>query len=516
MNRIRRALISVSDRRGLIELARALVTHGVEILSTGGTARALREHGVEATDVERYTGAPEILDGRVKTLHPRVHGGILARDLAEDRHQLAQIGGAPIDLVCVNLYPFEEALRAGATTTELVERIDVGGPAMVRAAAKNHARVTVLVDPDDYPVVIASLPGAPPDEIRRRLAARAFARTASYDAAIARWLASTVAESDSPWPETLVLAWRRAQVCRYGENPHQRAAFYIEPAPQPGSLAAARSLGAGGKELSYNNLVDLDAALEAVRDLEGPAAVIVKHATPCGAATAADLETAFRHAREADAQSAFGGIVALNRPCDASTAAALLESFVECVAAPAFEPDALERLRERRNLRIVETGPLPPPDARGTVIRSVGGGLLVADRDATAAGEVAAARVVSRRPPTQAERDALDFAWRICKHVRSNAIVIAREGRTVGIGGGQTSRVGAVEAALARAGAAAHGAVLASDGFFPFPDGVERALAAGVTAFVQPGGSVRDAEVVAAVDAAGATMLCTGVRHFRH
>jgi phosphoribosylaminoimidazolecarboxamide formyltransferase/IMP cyclohydrolase len=517
MAAIKRALISVSDKRGVVELARQLIAHGAEILSTGGTAKALRDAGLAVTDVSAYTESPEIMDGRVKTLHPRVHGGLLMRDSTEDRAQLAQIGGAPIDLVVVNLYPFEATVARGAPHADVIENIDIGGPSMLRSAAKNHARVTVLVDPDDYAQLAGTLPEAPALAERARLAAKAFSHTAAYDGAIAGYLTGLEADGTrSAFPGTLSLQFERAYGLRYGENPHQRGAFYVERNAPADSLARAESLGAGGKELSFNNLVDCEAALDAVREFERPAAVVVKHTNPCGVALAERLVDAYRTAREADALSAFGGIVALNRAVDLSTAQALAETFVECVVAPSFEPDALELLRGRKNLRLLATGAWLAADHRELVFKRVGGGLVAQDRDATAAADVKGARVVSKRSPSADELAALDFAWRVCKHVKSNAIVLAKEQRTVGVGAGQMSRVVSVEIAANKAGAAARGSVLASDAFFPFPDGVEAAARAGVTAVIQPGGSVKDDAVIAAADQAGMAMLLTGVRHFRH
>ncbi|MBX3271246.1 MAG: bifunctional phosphoribosylaminoimidazolecarboxamide formyltransferase/IMP cyclohydrolase [Sandaracinaceae bacterium] len=519
MARIRTALLSVSDKRGVLELARALVDAGVEILSTGGTARSLRGAGLAVTDVSEYTASPEVMDGRVKTLHPRVHGGILMRDTIGDRTQLTELGGKPIDLVVVNLYPFEATVARGAPHDEVIENIDIGGPSMIRSAAKNHARVTVVVDPDDYPRVIASLASeeGPSAALRAELAATAFSHTAAYDGAIARYLTGRGADGAAlAFPGTLPLHFEKVYDLRYGENPHQRGAFYAERGAPAGSLARAVSLDLGKKELSFNNLVDAEAALDAVRELEPPAAVIVKHTNPCGVATGETLAQAYRAAREADALSAFGSIVALNRSVDADTALAIGESFVECVVAPGFEPDALELLRQKKNVRLLATGEWMAADHAALVYRRVAGGLVVQDRDATGPGEVAAARVVTQRAPSAEELAALDFAWRVVKHVKSNAIVLAKPGRTVGVGAGQMSRVVSVEIAVKKAGAEARGAVLASDAFFPFPDGLEAAAAAGITAVVQPGGSVKDEDVVRAADAAGLAMIFTGVRHFRH
>ena len=521
---IRRALVSVSDKRGLVPFLQTLTARGVEVLSTGGTAKALREAGIAVTDVSAYTGSPEIMDGRVKTLHPRVHGAILMRERDDDREALASIGGAPIDLVVVNLYPFEETLRKpGSTHEDLVEKIDIGGPAMVRAAAKNHARVTVVVDPTDYPAVLAEVEqsGDVGHDLRVALASKAFAHTARYDGAIAMYLSSLDAEGGRErYPRSLHLSYERAYALRYGENPHQTAAFYREITAGEGTLGRASSVGAGGKELSFNNLVDVDAALEAAREFDGPAAVVVKHTNPCGVATASSLVEAYRVARAADELSAFGGIVALNRPIDVDTARALVETFLEAVVAPSFSPDALKVLHTKKNLRLIETGVWLPGDEAGRTTKHVSGGLLMQERDARCRGEVEGAKVVTKRSPTDDERRALSFVWAVAKHVKSNAIVMGRvEGavcRTVGVGAGQMSRVVSVEVAASKAGELARGSALASDAFFPFPDGVERAAAAGVTAIVQPGGSVKDAEVIAAADAHGIAMIFTGNRHFRH
>lgn len=512
---IARALVSVSDKAGLVPFAKALAAKGIEILSTGGTAKALRDAGVPVTSVEAFTGSPEVMDGRVKTLHPRVHGGILMRGEV-DQADLERLGGAPIDLVVVNLYPFEQTVaKEGATAEEIIENIDIGGPAMVRSAAKNHARVAVVCDPGDYDAVIGAIEtgGEVPIEMRRSLAAKAFARTAAYDGAVAAYLS---AEGGESYPRYLTLPFERAYTLRYGENPHQTGAFYRDRSASPGSLAKAESVGAGGKELSFNNLVDLDAAIEAVREFDEPAAVVVKHTNPCGVAVAADLASAYRTAREADALSAFGGIVALNREVDRAAAEAIAETFIECVAAPSYEAEALAILRAKQKLRVLATGALPAAGARERTFKRVSGGIVLQDRDATAQGEVLAAKVVSKRAPTEAELSALSLAWKVCKHVKSNAIVLALENRTTGVGAGQMSRVESVRIACGKAGDLARGSVLASDAFFPFPDGVELAVKHGITAIAQPGGSVKDADVIAAADAAGVAMVFTSVRHFRH
>jgi phosphoribosylaminoimidazolecarboxamide formyltransferase/IMP cyclohydrolase len=515
---IRTALISVSDKSGLTALALRLVARGVTILSSGGTAKTLSAEGIAVGTVESYTGSPEVMDGRVKTLHPRVHGGILSRGEV-DAEDLERIGGVAIDLVIVNLYPFERTVAEGAARERVIENIDIGGPSMVRSAAKNHARVTVVCDPLDYEKVLSAIEkdGEVPAALRAELAAKAFAHTAAYDAAIAAFLSRTDdSATAAAFPRYLTLPFERAYGLRYGENPHQAGAFYVERGAPLGSLARAESLGAGGKELSFNNLVDVEAALDCVRELEGPAAVVVKHTNPCGVALGDSLALAYRRARDADAVSAFGGIVALNREVDEETAKVLAETFVECVIAPSFDEKALAVLRAKKNLRLLATGGWLGADHQALQYKRVGGGLVAQTRDASAAGEVAGGRVVTKRAPTAAELTALDFAWKVGKHVKSNAIVLAHEGRTVGVGAGQMSRVVSVTIACEKAGPLARGAVLASDAFFPFPDGVEAAVAAGVTAIAQPGGSVRDAEVVAAADAGGCAMVLTGVRHFRH
>jgi phosphoribosylaminoimidazolecarboxamide formyltransferase / IMP cyclohydrolase len=517
MGRIHTALISVSDKTGIVELAKGLHAKHVKILSTGGTASALRSAGVPVTDVAEYTGSPEIMQGRVKTLHPRVHGGILMRDLASDRDQLHSIGGEAIDLVVVNLYPFAATVARDAAHDEVVENIDIGGPSMLRSAAKNHARVTVVVDPSDYDRVLLAVEGGTELTLRSELAAKAFTHTAQYDAAIAQYLTAQRPDGTrAPYPTSYGLMLQQVYPLRYGENPHQTGVFYRDPNAAVGSLARAEVVSSGSKELSFNNLVDCDAALDAVREFAQPAAVVVKHTNPCGVATAATLAEAYRAAREADALSAYGGIVALNREVDTATAEALAETFVECVIAPSFVPAALQRLAQKKNLRLLATGGWLNADHKAFHLKQVGGGMLIQERDRTADNEIARAKVVTQRAPTDAERAALDFAWRVCKHVKSNAIVLAKGDRTLGVGAGQMSRVISVELALKKAGAAAQGSALASDAYFPFADGLEAAAAAGITAVAQPGGSVRDAEVIAAADKAGIAMVFTGVRHFRH
>jgi phosphoribosylaminoimidazolecarboxamide formyltransferase/IMP cyclohydrolase len=517
MARIDRALLSVSDKTGIVEFGQALHAAGVQLLSTGGTASALRAAGVPVSDVSEYTASPEIMDGRVKTLHPRVHGGILMRDREDDRRALDSIGGAAIDLVVVNLYPFSATVARGAAHAEVIENIDIGGPSMLRSAAKNHDRVTVVVDPSDYADVLAAVASGTSAKLRSRLAGKAFTHTARYDTAIAEYLTSIEqAGTRTKFPAAFGCVYERVYGLRYGENPHQQAAFYRDPAAPLGSLARSEVVSSGSKELSFNNLVDCDAALEAVREFEQPAAVVVKHTNPCGVATANELVTAYRTARDADAVSAYGGIVALNREVDAATAEVLAETFLECIVAPSFSERALARLSQKKNLRLLASGAWLTADYAALQWKFVSGGLLVQDRDATAGLEVSRARVATRRSPTDAERASLEFAWRVCKHVKSNAIVLARDARTVGVGAGQMSRVVSVEIAVKKAGEEAKGSVLASDAYFPFPDGLEAAAAAGVTAVVQPGGSVRDPDVIAAADAANIAMLFTSFRHFRH
>jgi phosphoribosylaminoimidazolecarboxamide formyltransferase/IMP cyclohydrolase len=516
---IHTALVSVSDKTGLLPFARALADRGVLILSSGGTAKALTEAGIPAQTVEAYTGSPEVMDGRVKTLHPRIHGGILARGEV-DQADLERLGARLIDLVVVNLYPFERTLADASSTHEhIIENIDIGGPSMVRSAAKNHARVTVVCDPADYGRVLDEIArtGSTSAGTRAELAAKAFAHTAAYDAAISGYLSSREEDGTrSRFPRYLTLPFERAYSLRYGENPHQTGAFYVERGAGPGSLARADSVGAGGKELSFNNLVDVDAALDAVREFEEPAVVVVKHTNPCGVAVARALVDAYREARDADPLSAFGGIVALNREVDEGTAKLLAETFLECVVAPAFSPAALEVLHGKKNLRLLATRGWLGPEHSALALKRVSGGLVVQDRDATAPGEVTRGQIVTRRSPTPEEIRSLEFAWRVCKHVKSNAIVLARGQATVGVGAGQMSRVVSVQLACERAGEKARGSVLASDAYFPFPDGLEAAARAGVTAVAQPGGSKKDGDVIAAADAASMAMIFTGFRHFRH
>lgn len=520
--KITRALLSVSDKTGLVELGKALARHGVEMLSTGGTAKALRDAGLKVIEVADYTGFPEMLDGRVKTLHPKIHGGILGRrDLAEHREAMAQHGIGPIDLVVSNLYPFAATVAKGAAFDACIENIDIGGPSLIRAAAKNHHGVAIVVDPADYADLITALDaggGATTLDLRKRLAAKAYAHTGAYDGAIARWFAGQLGQE---YPPRLVIAGDLKQSLRYGENPHQSAALYATDA-RPG-VASARQVQ--GKELSYNNLNDTDAAFELVAEFERPAIAIIKHANPCGVAVADNLAGAWAKAFACDSVSAFGGIVACNRPLDGDTARAITQIFVEVVIAPGANADALAVFAAKKNLRLLLTDALPDPAAPGLTFKSLAGGLLAQSRDT---GHVTAKdlRVVSQRAPTTAEIADLLFGFTVCKHVKSNAIVFAKGGATVGIGAGQMSRVDSARIAAWKADEAARaagektrrteGAVIASDAFFPFPDGLLACLDAGATAVIQPGGSMRDDEVIAAANDRGAAMVFTGIRHFRH
>ena len=516
-----RALISVSDKAGLGKFGKRLDRLGAEILSTGGTARSLREAGVAVREVADFTGAPEILDGRVKTLHPRVHGGILGRNTPDHKKQMREHGLDPIDLVVVNLYPFRETVARGAPWGEVIENIDIGGPAMIRSAAKNHERVAVVVDPADYDRVAAALEGGEISAaLRFELCRKAFAHTAAYDAAIATHLGRT-AEAAGPseaapladFSTHLFVELGRERVLRYGENPHQKAAFYSLAGAGGQGLAGAEVLH--GKELSYNNLLDLDAAMKLGAEFAQPAAVIVKHTNPCGVAVSeAGVAGAYLRARETDPVSAFGGIVAINRPVDAELGRLLAETFLECIVAPGFSEEALGILSVKKGLRLL-VAPIAPADPRELELRSVAGGVLVQSRDASTT-DIATCRVVTQRAPSPQELADLDFAWRVAKHVKSNAIVFAGQGRTIGIGAGQMSRVDSVRIAVSKARASLAGSVLASDAFFPFRDGVDEAAKAGVTAIVEPGGSVRDQEVIVAADEREIAMVFAGERHFRH
>ena len=524
---IKRALLSVSDKTGLAELGQALAARGVELVSTGGTAKALRDAGLAVMDISDLTGFPEMMDGRFKTLHPKVHGGLLAvRDNPEHAKAMAEHQIGAIDLVVVNLYPFAQTVAKGASRDEIIENIDIGGPSMVRSAAKNHAFVTILTDPADYPAFLAELEekdGATGYDFRKLMAARAYAATASYDAMISQWFA--FADQQQFFPETLAITARRAEELRYGENPHQRAALYLPAGPHGQGIAQAEQVQ--GKALSYNNYNDADAALELVAEFRGgkPAVVIVKHANPCGVAQGASLLEAWQGALQCDDVSAFGGIVAVNVPLDGPTAEAICEIFTEVVVAPAADAAARAVFAKKKNLRLLITGDLPDPRRAGLLIKPITGGLLAQSRD-NGAVLPADLKVVTKREPTAQELKDCLFAWTVARHVKSNAIVYAKDGITAGIGAGQmnrrdSSRIAALKAAEAAekfgwAAPRTQGSAVASDAFFPFADGLLAAAEAGATAVIQPGGSIRDDDVIAAADAHGLAMVFTGMRHFRH
>jgi len=516
---IKRALISVSDKTGIVEFAAALQEMGVALLSTGGTYRLLRERGLDVTEVADYTGFPEMMDGRVKTLHPKVHGGILARR-GQDDAVMAEHGIDAIDMVVVNLYPFEATVaKADCTLEDAVENIDIGGPTMVRAAAKNHRFVNIVVNAQDYSAILEEMranDGATALETRFNLAIRAYEHTAAYDGAIANHFGTLVAGGSENFPRTFNTQFHKVQEMRYGENPHQQAAFYIEAKPAEGGIATAQQLQ--GKELSYNNVADTDAALECVKNFNQPACVIVKHANPCGVAVAADLLQAYDLAFATDPESAFGGIIAFNRELDATTAAAIVErQFVEVIIAPSVSDAARAALAGKKNVRLLACGQW---SAARTALdyKRVNGGLLVQDRDLGMVSE-AELKVVSKRQPSEQQMQDLLFAWKVAKFVKSNAIVYAHNGQTIGVGAGQMSRINSARIAgikAEHAGLAVKGSVMASDAFFPFRDGIDSAGEAGIAAVIQPGGSIRDEEVIAAADEHGMAMVFTGMRHFRH
>jgi phosphoribosylaminoimidazolecarboxamide formyltransferase/IMP cyclohydrolase len=524
---VRRALISLSDKSGLEDLASGLAKHGVEIVSTGGTAARLRQEGAEVRDISDLTGFPEMMDGRVKTLHPKVHGGLLGvRDNPEHAAAMAEHGIAPIDLVIVNLYPFLQTVMSGADRDSIIENIDIGGPSMVRSAAKNHAHVAIVTDPADYAALLGELDahdGSTTFELRKKLAAKAFALTATYDSMISQWFA--FADQGQRWPETWVLANELKMGLRYGENPHQQAALYVPVGPHARGIAQAEQVQ--GKELSYNNLNDANAALELVSEFReaDPTVVIVKHANPCGVATRGALIDAWREALACDSVSAFGGIVATNRALDRETAEAITQIFTEVVVAPDATDEAKRLFAKKRNLRLLLTGDLPDPRRPGQSLAVITGGVLVQDRDNGMALRDQLRCVTKREPTEQEVRDCL-FAWTVAKHVKSNAIVYARDCATAGVGAGQMNRRDSARIAAIRAGEAAEangwpeprtvGSAVASDAFFPIADGLLSAAEAGATAVIQPGGSIRDEEVIAAADEAGLAMLFTGMRHFRH
>jgi phosphoribosylaminoimidazolecarboxamide formyltransferase/IMP cyclohydrolase len=522
---IRQALLSVSDKAGLIDFAKALRVFGVDLISTGGTRKTLADAGLPVRDISDVTGFPEILDGRVKTLHPKIHAGILAiRGDAKHMATLESHGIGTIDLVVCNLYPFEKtAAKPGASHEEIVENIDVGGPSMLRAAAKNYHDVAVVTDPGQYAELLAELNangGATTLATREKLAATAFARTATYDRAIADYFASRAATCATPFPAILALHFERRATLRYGENPHQQAAFYVEPGVKHACLGTAETLH--GKELSYNNLLDLDSALNLVREFSRPAVAVIKHNNPCGAAEADTLAEAFQKAYDGDPQSAYGGVLGFNREIDEATAALIAQPgrFIECIISPGYADAAFHMLTTvptwKKSVRLLRTGPLTGADsARSRDFRRINGGLLVQDRDVPA-DDFASAKVVTKRAPTPSEKADLRFAWLVAKHVKSNAIVLAKEGMVIGVGAGQMSRVDSVFIACRKAGNKVPGSVLASDAFFPFRDNVDEAAKAGVAAIVQPGGSMRDQDSIAACDELGLAMVLTGVRHFRH
>jgi phosphoribosylaminoimidazolecarboxamide formyltransferase/IMP cyclohydrolase len=519
---VKRALLSVSDKTGLADFAKALHHEfGIELISTGGTAKFLRDLRLPVTDVSQVTGFPEMLDGRVKTLHPKIHGGLLGvRDNPEHLAAMTEHGIEPIDLVCINLYPFEETISMpGVSYAEAIENIDIGGPSMIRSAAKNHRFVLVVTSIDRYEKVLGDLrehKGSSCGKHRQKQALRAFAHTAAYDARIAEYLAKQLEPAKDGLPDQIELKLKKIQDLRYGENPHQKAALYSDAKPAEATVAYAKQLH--GKELSYINLLDADAALAAVKELTTTAACVVKHATPCGYATALTLPEAFRKAYEGDPLAAFGGIVALNKPVDLATAQAItgIDRLLEVIVAPSFAPDALELVKTRwKNVRLLEVGPVASYDKSEFHLHKIVGGFLVQDRDLLGVDE-AAWKVVSKRPPSDLERADLRLAWLACKHLKSNAIALAKDEMMVGSGAGQQDRVNAARIAIVKAGHRSQGAVAASDAFFPFPDGPRLLLDAGITAIIHPGGSVRDQETLEAVDQAGAAMVLTGQRHFKH
>ncbi|OXB93708.1 bifunctional phosphoribosylaminoimidazolecarboxamide formyltransferase/IMP cyclohydrolase [Parageobacillus galactosidasius] len=510
---VKRALLSVSNKEGIVSLAKQLVELGVEIISTGGTKKTLEEAGVPVIGISDVTGFPEILDGRVKTLHPMIHGGLLAiRDNERHQSELREHHITPIDLVVVNLYPFQQTIaKSDVTFAEAIENIDIGGPTMLRAAAKNHQYVTVVVDPADYDTVVQELKehGDVSAETKLKLAAKVFRHTAAYDAMIAEYLTNKTGEE---YPESLTITFEKKQALRYGENPHQTAAFYKKPLGASFSIAQAMQLH--GKELSYNNINDANAALQIVKEFTEPAAVAVKHMNPCGVGTGATIYEAFTKAYEADPTSIFGGIIALNREVDKETAEKMHEIFLEIVIAPSFSKEALDILTQKKNIRLL-TVDFTAPNTKEKLLVSVQGGLLVQETD-THTLDDAEIKVVTKREPTEQEWEALRFAWKVVKHVKSNAIVLAKDGMTIGVGAGQMNRVGAAKIAIEQAGEKAKGAVLASDAFFPMDDTVEAAAKAGITAIIQPGGSIRDADSIKKADEYGIAMVFTGIRHFKH
>ena len=519
MAKVKRALISVSDKHGILEFAKGLEKLNIEILSTGGTAKLLREGGVKVKDVSEFTGFPEMLDGRVKTLHPKVHGGILGRrNNPEHVKQMQQHGIEPIDLVVVNLYPFEQTVaKPGCMLDEAIENIDIGGPTMLRSAAKNYTDVAVVVAPRDYGRVLEEIQktGEVSAKTRFELCRTVFLHTARYDSAISAWLDSQVPEDEKThFPNILTLQFEKVQSLRYGENPHQQGAFYREFGRKEPSVSHATQLQ--GKEMSFNNFLDANSALELAKEYEGTCAVIVKHNNPCGAATANTLVEAYRKARDCDPVSAFGGVIAFNRMVDVETAKELASTFVEVVVAPEFAPDALEALKRKKDVRLLDIGPKVSGTPEGMDLKKITGGLIYQDRDLGRIADVRKLVVATKRKPTDDEYEGLAFAWKVCKHVKSNAIVFALKDRTIGIGAGQMSRLDSVRIAVMKAQFPLKGTVLASDAFFPFRDGLDEAAKAGITAVIQPGGSVKDEEVIKAANEHNIAMVLTGMRHFRH
>ncbi len=520
MGRIKRAILSVYDKSGIIEFAQGLQAFGVEILSTGGTYKLLKEKGLAVKEVSEHTGFPEMLDGRVKTLHPKIHGGILGRrDDPKHQEQMKAHGIEPIDLVAVNLYPFKATIsKPNVTLEEAIENIDIGGPTMLRSAAKNYRDVAVVIDPKDYGPVLDEMKrsgGEIPESKRYELAKKVFFATSDYDRTIFSYLDGREGKAER-FPDRLVLQFERVQSLRYGENPHQQAAFYREPQATEGGVSAAKQIW--GKEMSYNNFLDTHSAFELVKEFNEPAAVIVKHNNPCGVATGATLLEAYKKAKATDPVSAFGGVAAFNRPLDAETAQEIAATFMEVIIAPTIDPAAVTLFQKKKDLRVLEagSGSINASNTGRLDFRRVGGGLLVQDYDSAMIDDPKALKIVSRRQPTPDELTALLFAWKVCKHVKSNAIIFARPGQTVGIGAGQMSRVDSVKLATMKAQTPLPGCVMASDAFFPFRDGIDAAAQAGIAAVIQPGGSIRDQEIVQAVDEHNMAMVLTGIRHFRH
>ncbi|NKE71016.1 bifunctional phosphoribosylaminoimidazolecarboxamide formyltransferase/IMP cyclohydrolase [Candidatus Manganitrophus noduliformans] len=520
MGRIRRAILSVYDKEGIVDFAQGLQSLGVEILSTGGTYKLLKEKGIQVKEVSEHTGFPEMLDGRVKTLHPKIHGGILGRrDDPKHLEQMKTQGIEPIDLVAVNLYPFKATIaKPNVTLEEAIENIDIGGPTMLRSAAKNYKDVAVIIDPKDYAAVLDEMKrsGGEISEAKRYdLAKKVFFTTSDYDRTISSYLEGREGKAER-FPDHLVLQFEKVQSLRYGENPHQQAAFYREPQLTEGGVAAAKQIW--GKEMSYNNFLDTHSAFELVKEFKEPAAVIIKHNNPCGVATGATLVEAYKKAKATDPVSAFGGVAAFNRPLDAETAQEITTTFMEVIIAPTIDPAAATLFQKKKDLRVLEAGSksINATNAGRLDFRRIGGGLLVQDTDSAMIHDPKELKIVSKRPPTQEEIEAMLFAWKVCKHVKSNAIIFARPGQTVGIGAGQMSRVDSVKLATIKAQMPVSGCVMASDAFFPFRDGIDAAAQVGITAVIQPGGSIRDQEIIQAVDEQNLAMVLTGFRHFRH